>query len=170
MRRNRFCSHRDANFDCIAFFFVGNVLELRNLLRILPSEVMNCKSPLRPKDAVCGSPAVADRDCLTGFDICNILPQLQNIMKTRSIVAFVGVSLVAILVAIIFSSGRIKGLLSDDNVVLGACAITKNGQSKFVCAGETGTCIKKYLGYTLTCSGRSVEEEEDKPMQSKDQL
>lgn len=91
-------------------------------------------------------------------------------MKTRSIVAIVGVSLVAILVAMIFSSGKFKGLLSDDNVVLGACAITKNGQAKFVCAGETGTCIKQYLGYTLTCSGRSVEEEEDKPMQSKDQL
>lgn len=91
-------------------------------------------------------------------------------MKTRSIVAFVGVSLVAIIMVSILSSKNIKELSSGDNDVLGACEITKKDKAKFVCEGEKGKCSETYLGYVLTCSGRKVEQTTERPNQSQDQL
>ena len=38
---------------------------------------------------------------------------------------------------------------------LASCEITRGDNLIFECEGEVGTCIIQYLGYNITCTGKS---------------
>lgn len=80
----------------------------------------------------------------------------MNSKKNHGIGLAVAILVSGLFLAIIAQQkDTLMSVFSNETECLAGCEITgKNGEIKFICEGDTGTCSKTLYGYTLTCSGR----------------